>query len=81
MHRRFRQAREDFRKALRQVVAFYHPGAGDLDAVCARLLDLLGGRVRESAECGDERAPPPEPGSWRVPELAGTVTLRAQCRR
>lgn len=42
VHRRYRQAREEFRKALRQVVAFHQPGATDLDEECARLFGLLG---------------------------------------
>ncbi len=43
VHRRYRQAREEFRRSLRAVVAFHNPGASDLDAECKRLLDLLGG--------------------------------------
>jgi len=43
VHRRYRQAREEFRRSLRKVVAFHQPGAGDLDAECRRLLELLGG--------------------------------------
>lgn len=41
VHRRYRQAREEFRKALRQVVAFHQPGASDLDEECVRLFGLL----------------------------------------
>jgi len=42
LHRRYRQAREEFRRSLRRVVAFHHPGAPDVDAECVRLLALLG---------------------------------------
>jgi RNA polymerase sigma-70 factor (ECF subfamily) len=43
VHRRFRQAREGFRRSLRKVVAFHQPGTGDVDEECRRLLELLGG--------------------------------------
>ena len=42
VHRRYRQAREEFHAALRQVLAFHQPGVSDLDEECARLLALLG---------------------------------------
>lgn len=43
VHRRYRQARDEFRRSLRKVVAFHHPEAVDLEAECVRLLGLLGG--------------------------------------
>jgi RNA polymerase sigma factor (sigma-70 family) len=44
LHREYATAREEFRAALRNVVAFHHPGAaGDaLDAACRELLALVG---------------------------------------
>ena len=43
VHRRYRQARAEFRQCLRKVVAFHHPNAADLDRECADLLALLAG--------------------------------------
>lgn len=44
LHHEYATAREEFRAALRNVVAFHHPGAaGDvLDAACRELLALVG---------------------------------------
>lgn len=44
LHHEYATAREEFRAALRTVVAFHHPGAaGDaLDAACRELLTLVG---------------------------------------
>jgi RNA polymerase sigma factor (sigma-70 family) len=43
LHHEYATAREEFRAALRDVVAFHHPGAsnGDVDRACAELLGLL----------------------------------------
>jgi RNA polymerase sigma-70 factor (ECF subfamily) len=42
VHKEYARAREDFLAALREVVAFHHPGCpGEVDRECARLLDLL----------------------------------------
>lgn len=43
VHRRYRRAREEFRRSLRRVVADHHPDLEDLDGECRRLLALLGG--------------------------------------
>jgi RNA polymerase sigma factor (sigma-70 family) len=43
VHRRYRQARDEFRRSLRKVVMFHHPDSTDLEQECARLLALLGG--------------------------------------
>ncbi len=44
VHHEYATAREEFRTALRQVVAFHHPGAppGEPDRACEELLALLG---------------------------------------
>jgi RNA polymerase sigma-70 factor (ECF subfamily) len=44
LHHEYATARDEFRAALRDVVAFHHPGAsnGDVDRACADLLGLLG---------------------------------------
>jgi hypothetical protein len=44
LHHEYATARDEFRAALRQVVAFHHPDAlpGELDQVCVELLALLG---------------------------------------
>jgi RNA polymerase sigma-70 factor (ECF subfamily) len=44
LHREYATAREEFRAALRGVVAFHHPGAsaGELDRACEELLALVG---------------------------------------
>lgn len=44
LHREYATARDEFRAALRSVVAFHHPNAGpsELDAACVELLSLLG---------------------------------------
>ncbi len=44
VHREYRQARRDFQRALREEVAFHHPGAtrDEVDEECAKLLELLG---------------------------------------
>jgi RNA polymerase sigma factor (sigma-70 family) len=44
LHHDYATAREEFRAALRIVVAFHHPGiaAGELDGACGELLELLG---------------------------------------
>ena len=44
LHHEYATARDEFRTALRSVVAFHHPGAasGELDRACGELLDLLG---------------------------------------
>jgi RNA polymerase sigma-70 factor (ECF subfamily) len=44
LHHEYATAREEFRAALRSVVAFHHPGAtpADLDRAAGELLDLLG---------------------------------------
>lgn len=43
LHHEYATAREEFRAALRDVVAFHHPGAtaGDVDRACAEFLGLL----------------------------------------
>jgi RNA polymerase sigma-70 factor (ECF subfamily) len=43
LHHEYATARDEFRAALREVVAFHHPGAsnGDVDRACAELLGLL----------------------------------------
>jgi RNA polymerase sigma-70 factor (ECF subfamily) len=43
LHHEYATARDEFRAALREVVAFHHPGGtnGDLDRACAELLALL----------------------------------------
>lgn len=42
LHREYARAREEFRSALRDVVAAHHPGTpGQVDRECARLLELL----------------------------------------
>lgn len=43
VHHEYAAAREDFRQALRQVVAFHHPGAaaGAIDATCSELLSYF----------------------------------------
>lgn len=42
LHKEYARAREDFLDALRDVVAFHHPGTpGEIDRECARLLELL----------------------------------------
>jgi RNA polymerase sigma factor (sigma-70 family) len=43
VHRRYRQARDEFRRSLQKVVAFHHPESTDLEEECARLLAVLGG--------------------------------------
>lgn len=42
VHRRYRQAREQFKRSLRKVVDFHQPGRGGVDAECRRLLEILG---------------------------------------
>jgi RNA polymerase sigma-70 factor (ECF subfamily) len=44
LHREYAAAREEFRGALRAVVAFHHPGAAasEIDRACGELLGLLG---------------------------------------
>jgi RNA polymerase sigma-70 factor (ECF subfamily) len=43
LHHEYARAREEFRAALRAVVAFHHPGGpADLDKQCTNLLSLLG---------------------------------------
>jgi RNA polymerase sigma-70 factor (ECF subfamily) len=44
LHHEYAAAREEFRAALRAVVAFHHPGAtpAETDRACAELLALLG---------------------------------------
>jgi RNA polymerase sigma-70 factor (ECF subfamily) len=44
LHHEYATAREEFRTALRSVVAFHHPAAptGELDHLAAELLALLG---------------------------------------
>jgi RNA polymerase sigma-70 factor (ECF subfamily) len=42
LHHEYARAREEFRSALREVVAFHHPGSNaDVDRECAQLLKLL----------------------------------------
>jgi RNA polymerase sigma-70 factor (ECF subfamily) len=43
VHHEYATARDEFRAALREVVAFHHPGAtaGEVDRACAELLGLL----------------------------------------
>lgn len=43
LHHEYATAREEFRSALRQVVAYHHPGGtpGDIDRACAELLAAL----------------------------------------
>jgi len=42
LHRDYARAREEFRSALREVVAFHHPGPpGEVDRECSQLLSLL----------------------------------------
>ena len=42
LHQEYARARQEFRSALRDIVAFHHPGApGDVDRECAQLLSLL----------------------------------------
>jgi RNA polymerase sigma-70 factor (ECF subfamily) len=42
LHREYARARQEFRSALREVIAFHHPGAAeDLDRECAQLLALF----------------------------------------
>jgi len=43
VHRRYRHAREEFRRSLLKVVAFHHPEATNLEEECRRLLSLLSG--------------------------------------
>jgi RNA polymerase sigma-70 factor (ECF subfamily) len=43
LHHEYARAREEFRAALLEVVAFYHPGtAAEVERECANLLSLLG---------------------------------------
>jgi RNA polymerase sigma-70 factor (ECF subfamily) len=44
LHHEYATARDEFRAALREVVAFHHPGitAGEIDRACGELLGLLG---------------------------------------
>jgi RNA polymerase sigma-70 factor (ECF subfamily) len=43
LHHEYARAREEFRSALREVVAFHQPGSpADIDRACAELLGLLG---------------------------------------
>jgi RNA polymerase sigma-70 factor (ECF subfamily) len=43
LHHEYARAREEFRAALREVVAFHQPGSADaIDRACADLLGLLG---------------------------------------
>jgi RNA polymerase sigma-70 factor (ECF subfamily) len=43
LHHEYAQAREEFREALREVVAFHQPGpAAEVDRACAELVQLLG---------------------------------------
>ena len=42
LHHEYARARREFRSALRDVIAFHHPGAPeDVDRECAQLLSLL----------------------------------------
>src|SRR5262245_17451439 len=42
LHHDYARARQEFRSALREVIAFHHPGSPeDVDRECARLLSLL----------------------------------------
>ncbi len=42
LHHEYARAREEFRSALWEVVAFHHPGSpGDVDRECMQLLSLL----------------------------------------
>jgi RNA polymerase sigma factor (sigma-70 family) len=42
LHHEYARARQEFRSALREVVAFHHPGLpGDVDRECERLLSLF----------------------------------------
>src|SRR5262249_9139684 len=42
LHHEYARARQEFRAALREVIAFHHPGSPeDVDRECARLLSLL----------------------------------------
>jgi RNA polymerase sigma-70 factor (ECF subfamily) len=42
LHHEYARARQEFRSALRGVIAFHHPGAPeDVDRECAQLLSLL----------------------------------------
>jgi RNA polymerase sigma-70 factor (ECF subfamily) len=44
VHHEYATARDEFREALRKVIAFHHPGGtpADVDAACAELLALVG---------------------------------------
>ena len=42
LHHEYARARQEFRSALRDVIAFHHPGSPeDVDRECAQLLSLL----------------------------------------
>jgi RNA polymerase sigma-70 factor (ECF subfamily) len=42
LHHEYARGREEFRSALRDVIAFHHPGSPeDVDRECAQLLSLL----------------------------------------
>jgi RNA polymerase sigma-70 factor (ECF subfamily) len=42
LHHEYARARQEFRSALRDIIAFHHPGTpGDVDRECAQLLSLL----------------------------------------
>jgi RNA polymerase sigma-70 factor (ECF subfamily) len=42
LHHEYARARQEFRSALEDVIAFHHPGAPeDVDRECAQLLSLL----------------------------------------
>jgi RNA polymerase sigma-70 factor (ECF subfamily) len=43
LHKEYAQARREFRDALREVVAFHHPGsAAEIERKCVELIDILG---------------------------------------